>query len=78
MMTDLSFKIFNRKENKTMNNNLLQVTIKNVYGVERIYPYCPKSEVFAILTNSRTLSENDVKRIKTLGYGCEIVNNKKV
>lgn len=61
-----------------MSNNLLQVTVKNVYGVERIYPYCEKSEIFAILTNSRTLSENAIKWIKSLGYTFEIVNTKKI
>lgn len=61
-----------------MNDKTLKVTVKNVFGIERIYPYCERSEVFAILTNSRTLSENAVKWIKTLGYNFEVVNTKKI
>ena len=61
-----------------MSNKTLQVSIKNVYGVERIYPHCEQSEVFAILTNSRTLSENAIKWIKTLGYEFEVITTKKI
>ena len=61
-----------------MSNKTLQVSIKNVYGVERIYPHCEQSEVFAILTNSRTLSENAIHWIKTLGYTFEVVNTRKI
>ena len=56
----------------------IQVTVKNVYGIERIYPYCEQSEIFAILTNSRTLSDNAIKWIKTLGYTFEVVTTKKI
>ena len=61
-----------------MSNKTLQVSIKNVYGVERIYPYCEQSELFAILTNSRTLSYNAIKWIKTLGYEFEVITTKKI
>jgi len=56
----------------------LKVTVQNVFGIERVYPYCERSEIFAILTNSRTLSENAIKWIKTLGYNFEVVNTKKI
>ena len=36
----------------------LQVTIKNHYGKDFIYPHCKQSEVFAILTRKKTLTEN--------------------
>ena len=42
----------------------LQVSIKNHYGKDFIYPYCKKSEVFAILTGKKTLTENDIHWIK--------------
>ena len=38
----------------------LQVSIKNHYGKDFIYPHCKKSEVFAILTGKKTLTENDI------------------
>lgn len=47
----------------------VHVKIKNVYGVEKIYPDCPISEIFAALTKSKTLSENDIDNIIKLGYG---------
>ena len=61
-----------------MNNKTLQVTIKDVYGTERVYPYCEQSEIFAILTNSRTLSDKAIHWIKTLGYTFEVVNTRKI
>ena len=46
----------------------LQVTIKNHYGKDFIYPHCKQSEVFAILTGKKTLTENDIHWIKTVSY----------
>ena len=51
----------------------LKVTIKNHYGKDFIYPYCNKAEVFAILTGKITLTEKDVKWIKTLGYTFKVI-----
>ena len=51
----------------------LQVTIKNHYGKDFIYPHCKQSEVFAILTGKKTLTENDIHWIKTLGYTFKII-----
>ncbi len=47
------------------------VKIKNVYGVERIYPDCPVSEIFASLARTKTLSDNDISNILKLGYKIE-------
>jgi len=54
-------------------NNELQVTIKNHYGKDFIYPYCKQSEVFAILTGKKTLTDNDIDWIKTLGYTFKVI-----
>jgi histone H3/H4 len=51
----------------------LQVTIRNHYGKDFIYPYCEKAEIFAIIAGRRTLTENDVKWIKTLGYTFKVI-----
>ena len=48
------------------------VTIKNVYGQERIYPYCDKAKLFTALTNSVTLSKKNIEDIKSLGYTIEV------
>lgn len=44
------------------------VKINKHYGVERIYPACPVTEIFAELTKTKTLSDNDLAAIKKLGY----------
>ena len=60
-------------QQKVEYNMELQVTIKNHYGKDFIYPHCKQSEVFAILTGKKTLTENDVHWIKTLGYTFKII-----
>ena len=42
----------------------LQFKIKNVYGVDRIYPACRKSQRLADLKGSKTFSVQDVKLIR--------------
>ena len=46
----------------------VMVSIKNVYGKELVYPACPITEVFAELTKTKTLSDNDLAAIIKLGY----------
>jgi hypothetical protein len=59
----------NRKEQLMLFDKTLKVTVKNVFGNDLIYPYCERSLLdFAILTNSKTLTENAIKWIETLGY----------
>ena len=50
-----------------MSTNLI-VEKKNVYGVERVYPVCNKSKLFARISGNKTLLEEDRKLIKQLGY----------
>ena len=46
----------------------LIVEKKNVFGVERIYPKCSKSQILTALTGQKTLLADDIKLIKKLGY----------
>lgn len=46
----------------------LVVKKKNIYGVERIYPVCNKSQILTALTGQKTLLDVDIKLIKKLGY----------
>ena len=46
----------------------LIVEKKNVFGVERIYPKCNKSQILTALTGQKTLLADDIKLIKKLGY----------
>jgi len=49
-------------------NNKLTVKIKNVYGVERVYPVCDKAQLFARISGKKTLLPVDIELIKKLGY----------
>jgi hypothetical protein len=50
----------------------IYISVKNVYGIPRFYPACQKAEIFAAITNSKTLSPNLLSQIEALGY--EIVS----
>ena len=52
----------------------IQVQVKNVYGTEKVYPACEKSQVFASIANSKTLTESTLKDIYKLGYEIKVVN----
>ena len=54
----------------------IQVTIKNVYGNERIYPINQKAIWFTSLTNKKTLDRDEIDIIKKLGYQVEVVSEK--
>ena len=55
----------------------IKVEIKNVYGKETIYPACPKAAIFADLVGQRTLTGQDIAKIKALGYTIEVVQKTK-
>jgi len=48
------------------------VEIKNVYGVERIYPVCENAKRFAMLTSTKTFNRDIIEVIKSLGCKIEI------
>ena len=54
----------------------IQVSIKQVYGVERIYPINDKAVFLTQLTNKKTLDSKDIELIKKLGYQIEVINKK--
>jgi hypothetical protein len=39
-----------------------------VYGTERFYPHCAKSQVFARLAHRQTFSRRELLMIRQLGY----------
>jgi len=41
---------------------------KQVYGILKIYPVCDKAKIFAALTGKKTFDDDDITRIKSLGY----------
>ena len=54
----------------------IQVNIKQVYGVERIYPVNDQAIILTQLTNKKTLDSRDIELIKKLGYRIEVVTKK--
>lgn len=54
----------------------IQVNIKQVYGVERIYPVNDQAIFLTQLTNKKTLDNRDIELIKKLGYQIEVVTKK--
>lgn len=52
---------------------LVQVTIKNVYGEERIYPANEAAILFAQMVKQKSLTRHDIDFIKRLGFVVEVV-----
>ncbi len=53
---------------------VIYVQPRTVYGEQKIYPACAKSEAFAAIANTATLTERTIKHIKALGYTIEVVH----
>ena len=51
----------------------IKVSIKTVYGVERIYPKCKISTSFSKLMRKKTFDREEIQEIITLGYSVEVV-----
>ena len=59
-----------------MENKKIQVIKKNVYGNDLIYPACKESKFFIELTGRKTLTLDDLKKIKEYGYEIEFIAEK--
>ena len=46
----------------------ITVKIKSTYGKTSIYPACERSEGFARIANTKTLTNSAIKEIKALGF----------
>ncbi len=51
----------------------IQVHVKNVYGVVRVYPVCATAKLLCKLAGGQTLSPASLATIKDLGYEVEQV-----
>lgn len=58
------------------NQSSITVSIKSVYGVDKIYPACPKAEVFCKLLNQKTLTDRDIDLIKKLDIAVNVANSR--
>ena len=50
-----------------------QVTVKNVYGVDKIYPANDVAEIFAKIAGTKTLSNTDLLDMERLGFGIAVI-----
>jgi len=57
-------------------NNLPQITlqfsIKNVYGLDKLYPSNEKAGILCNLIKKQTIDTRDIHLIKSLGFNLEI------
>ena len=51
-----------------MTDNQVIVKVREVYGVERIYPVSNSAELFAQIAGKKTFDSADIRRIKQLGF----------
>ena len=45
----------------------IKVRIRNVYGNDVVYPACERSQIFADIAGSKTLTVHTLKKIRKLG-----------
>ena len=56
--------------------NIIKVEVKQVYGMERIYPICNTSKLLNNLMPTKTFTIQDLVNIKKLGYQIESIGSK--
>lgn len=54
----------------------LEVSIKNQYGNELVYPECERAKALCKLSGHKTLTEDSIRVIKELGYTFKVVSKK--
>jgi hypothetical protein len=50
----------------------IQVTVRDIYGLQTIYPACDVAKLFARLAGTKTLTRHALETIKALGYQVEV------
>ena len=58
--------------------NKIEITVKNVYGVERIFPVNETALIFARIIGRKTFDEAHLSLIRSLGYVVEQVTEKMI
>ena len=48
--------------------NEIRVVVKNVYGTDKVYPYCMKARNFADIAGTKTLTRDTLRLVQLLGY----------
>lgn len=53
--------------------NLVQVKVRDTYGVKRIYPACDIANILIRLTGQKTFSHENISAIRELGFKVIVV-----
>jgi hypothetical protein len=53
----------------------IKVRIVSQFGNKRIFPACPKAELFCHIAGTTTLTDQSIKSIKQLGYAVSVVQD---
>ena len=48
--------------------NEIRVVVKNVYGTDKVYPFCMKARNFAEIAGTKTLTRDTLRLVTLLGY----------
>ena len=48
--------------------NEIRVVVKNVYGTDKVYPFCTKARNFAEIAGTKTLTRDTLRLVQLLGY----------
>ena len=51
-----------------MTNKEIKIQVKNVYGIEKFYPKCEQSQLFADIAGTVTLMPQVLQKIEKLGF----------
>lgn len=60
-------------EKTTTSQITLQFSIKNVYGIERLYPANEKAGLCCNLIKKTTVDNRDLHLLKSLGFAVEVI-----
>jgi hypothetical protein len=44
------------------------VKVKEVYGIQKVYPVCPKAKAIARIAGTKTLTDHTLQEIDVLGF----------
>lgn len=51
----------------------IKVSIKSVYGSDKIYPLCDNGKLFAEIAGTKTLTRDTISLVKRLGYSIQVI-----
>jgi len=51
----------------------IKLKVKNIYGVNRLYPVCEKAKIFAKISKGTTITGKTLDYIKELGYEVTLI-----